>query len=318
MTNVIWLKGGACSGNTMSFLNAEQPTVIELVTDFGIRILYHPSIGLEIGEQVKEVLNEALSGKVHLDILVFEGTIIRGADGTGNMNFFAERPMKDWVTDMARVADYVVAIGDCAAWGGIVAVPPNPTESTGVQYHKKEKGGYLGENFVSRKGFPVINIPGCPAHPDWMTQILVAIATGRMNDVLLDEMNRPRTFFTDFVQTGCPNVNSFVNKVAGNFGQRGGCLFYEVGCRGAMTHASCNRILWNRTSSKTRANHPCLGCTEPGFPHNDLEKGSIFKTMKYLGYLPKEIPEGDNKLMYYFKSSLDKILPPSTKKETSK
>lgn len=308
MTNLIWLKGGACSGNTMSFLNAEQPSVIELVTDFGIRILYHPSIGLEIGEQVKEVLMEALNEEVALDIFVFEGSVIQGSDGTGNMNFFAGRPTQDWVYDLSRIAKYVVAIGDCATWGGIMAVPPNPTESTGVQFHKTQKGGFLGKDFVTKSGFPVINIPGCPAHPDWMTQILVAIATGRMDDVLLDEFNRPKTFFTDFVQTGCPNVHSFQENLAGGFGQKDGCLFYEVGCRGPMTRASCNRILWNRTSSKTRANHPCLGCTEPGFPHHDLEKGSVFKTMKYLGYFPKDTPTGENKLTYYFKSGLRKAL----------
>lgn len=304
MTNLIWLKGGACSGNTMSFLNAEQPSVIELVTDFGLHMLYHPSIGMEIGEQVKEVLNDAVSGRVKVDIFVFEGTVIQGSNGTGNMNIFADRPMIDWVKEMAQVADYVVAIGDCAAWGGIIAVPPNPTESTGMQYHKRAAGGFLGKDFISRGGLPVINIPGCPAHPDWMTQILVALATGRGKDVVLDQYNRPKTFFTDFVQTGCPNTTSFMKKVSGGFGQKGGCLFYEVGCRGPMTHASCNRILWNRTSSKTRANHPCLGCTEPGFPHHDLKKGSIFKTMKYLGHFPKEVPTGENKLMFYFKSSV--------------
>ncbi len=310
MTNLIWLKGGACSGNTMSFLNAEQPSVIELVTDFGIRILYHPSIGLEIGEQVKEVLQEALDGVVPLHIFVFEGSVIQGSDGSGNMNYFAGRPTKDWVYDLSRIADYVVAIGDCATWGGIMAVPPNPTESTGVQFSKKEKGGFLGPDFVSKGGFPVINIPGCPAHPDWMTQILVAIASGRMSDVLLDDYQRPKTFFTDFVQTGCPNVNAFQHSVAGGFGKQGGCLFYEVGCRGPLTRASCNRILWNRHSSKTRANHPCLGCTEPGFPHHDLKKGSIFKTMKYLGQFPKETPPGESKLLYYFKSGMHRALGP--------
>ena len=53
----------------------------------------------------------------------------------------------------------------------------------------------------------------------------------------------------------CTNVTNFAQKVDGNFGKRGGCLFYEVGCRGPMTRASCNNILWNRQSSKTRSNH---------------------------------------------------------------
>ncbi|WP_375448049.1 hydrogenase [uncultured Fibrella sp.] len=308
MANVLWLQGGACSGNTMSFLNAEEPTVVELVTDFGVNILWHPSIGLEIGEQVTDLLNDILSGRIQCDILVYEGSIIQGPHGSGTMNYFADRPMQDWVRELSNVVGYVVAIGDCATWGGIPAVAPNPSESTGLQFLKKAKGGFLGPDYVSKGGLPVINIPGCPAHPDWITQILVAISTGRIGDVLLDEYHRPKTFFTDFVQTGCTNVVSFAQKVDGGFGKRGGCLFYEVGCRGPMTRASCNRILWNRHSSKTRANHPCLGCTEPGFPHHDLEKGSIFKTMHYLGFLPKEVPVGTSKLGYYLRAGFEKVV----------
>ena len=70
MANVLWLQGGACSGNTMSFLNAEEPTVVELVTDFGVNILWHPSIGLEIGHQVSDLMENIIKGKTQLDILV--------------------------------------------------------------------------------------------------------------------------------------------------------------------------------------------------------------------------------------------------------
>jgi hydrogenase small subunit len=215
----------------MSFLNAEEPTVVDLVTDFGVNILWHPSLGLEIGEQVEELLRDIIGGKIQCDILVYEGSIIQGPNGTGTMNFFCDRPMQDWIRELSQVVGYVVAIGDCATWGGIPAVAPNPSESTGMQFLKKDKGGFLGKNYKSKGGLPVINVPGCPAHPDWITQILVAIATGRIGDVLLDEYHRPKTFFTDFVQTGCTNVVNFTNKVDGGFGKRGnGCLFYEVGC----------------------------------------------------------------------------------------
>jgi len=319
MANVLWLQGGACSGNTMSFLNAEEPTVVDLVTDFGINILWHPSIGLEIGEQVSDLMNDCISGKIQLDILVFEGSIIQGPNGTGTMNYFADRPMIEWVKELADVSQFVVAVGDCAAFGGIPAVPPNPSESTGMQFLKKQKGGFLGENFVGKSGLPVINLPGCPAHPDWISQILVAISTGRAKDILIDDFHRPKTFFTTFTQTGCPNVNNFAQKIDGGFGKRGGCLFYEVGCRGPMTRSSCNNILWNRTNSKTRANHPCLGCTEPGFPHNDLQKGSVLKTMKYLGVFPKDVPTGESHLKYYLRAGWEKVLPVNkTLAETSK
>src|SRR5689334_24729112 len=45
---------------------------------------------------------------------------------------------------------------------------------------------------------------------------------------------------------------------------------FRSGCRGPMTHSPCNRILWNRQSSKTRAGMPCMGCTEPEFPFFEL------------------------------------------------
>lgn len=267
--------GGACSGNTMSFLNAEEPIVVELITDFGLNILWHPTTGLQIGDQVQDLLRDIIAGKVQMDILVYEGSLIQGPNGTGTMNYFADRPMMEWIRELSEVAGYVVAIGDCATWGGIPAVPPNPSESVGLQFLKKQKGGFLGADYVSKGGLPVINIPGCPAHPDWITQILVAIAVGRIGDVEIDQFHRPKTFLTNFVQDGCTNVTNFAQKVDGGFGRRGGCLFYEVGCRGPMTRASCNNILWNRQSSKTRTNHPCLDCTEPGFPHNDLKKGIL-------------------------------------------
>jgi len=95
------------------------------------------------------------------------------------------------------------------------------------------------------------------------------VATGRAGDLALDEYHRPSTLFTTFTHSGCTRNSFFEYKQSTlEFGQgtRTGCLFYELGCKGPMTHSSCNRILWNRQSSKTRAGHPCLGCTEPNFP----------------------------------------------------
>ncbi len=207
MINVLWLQGGACSGNTMSFLNAQEPTVVELVTDFGINILWHPSIGLEIGDQVVDLLNDCISEKTKLDILVYEGSIIQGPHGKGTMNYFADRPMKDWVKELSDVAQFTVAIGDCATWGGIPAVAPNPSESTGMQFLKRDKGGFLGSDYKSRAGLPVINIPGCPAHPDWITQILVGISTGRAKDILLGRLSPSQNLLHRLCAVGLPQRN---------------------------------------------------------------------------------------------------------------
>ena len=318
MASVLWFQGGACSGNTMSFLNAEEPSVVDLIVDFGLDLIWHPSLGMELGDHAKRIFEDCASGAREMDIFVFEGTVIEGPNGTGLMQTFADRPMKDWVDDLAAAAGIVVAIGDCACWGGIPANPPNPTDSTGLQFHKRGKGGYLGPDFVSKAGLPVINIPGCPAHPDWITQILVALATGRAGDIALDSLHRPETFFKSFTQTGCTRVQFFEYKQdTAEFGEgtRTGCLFYEFGCRGPMTHSPCNRILWNRQSSKTRAGMPCIGCTEPEFPHFDLAPGTIFKTQKVSGVVPREVPEGTDHLTYMAHAAAARVAAPQWSKE---
>ncbi|NEP05916.1 MULTISPECIES: hydrogenase small subunit [Okeania] len=315
MINLLWLQGGACSGNTISFLNAEEPNICDLITDFGINVLWHPSLGFELGTNVQQLLKDCISGKIHLDILVYEGTIINAPNGTGEWNRFADRPMKDWVKELSEVAGFVVAVGDCATYGGIPAMSPNPSESEGLQFLKRKKGGFLGEDFKSKAGYPVINIPGCPAHPDWISQILVAVATGRLDDITLDEFHRPETFFKSFTQTGCTRNVHFAYKAStSDFGQRQGCLFYDLGCRGPMTHSSCNRILWNRVSSKTRAGMPCLGCTEPEFPFHDLAPGTVFNTQTVMG-VPKELPTGVNRKDYALLSIVAKDSTPAWAEE---
>ena len=176
----------------MSFLNAEEPSACDLVTDFGIHILWHPSLGVELGDNLQKLLRDCVSGAVPLDIFVFEGTVVTAPNGTGQWNRFAGRAMQEWVSDLSKAATFVVAIGDCATWGGIPATAPNPSNSRGLQFLKRAKGGYLGDGFVSKSGLPVINVPGCPAHPDWITQIVVAVATGRAADIGLDEFQRPK------------------------------------------------------------------------------------------------------------------------------
>ena len=318
MASVLWFQGGACSGNTMSFLNAEEPSACDLVTDFGLDLVWHPSLGMEMGENAIKIFEDIASGRRPLDIFVFEGTVVLGPNKTGRYNMFADRPMKDWVKEISARAGAVVAIGDCACWGGIPAVDPNPVDNVGLQFLKRDHGGFLGREFRSGWGLPVLNIPGCPAHPDWITQIIVAIASGRAGDLTLDELQRPRTFFTSFTQTGCTRTQFFEYKQSpSEFGQgtRSGCLFYEFGCRGPMTHSPCNRILWNRQSSKTRAGMPCTGCTEPEFPFLDLKPGTVFKTQMISGVIPRELPTGTDHVTYMAQAAAARIIAPDWSKE---
>ncbi|TBL80299.1 hydrogenase [Paenibacillus thalictri] len=304
MANLLWLEGSACSGNTMSFLTAEQPDVIDLLTQYGIKLSWHPSLSLESGHAVSKLLNEFIEGRNTLDILVIEGAIAQGPHGTGKYDVFCERPFKDWVSDLSKVAHIVVAVGDCACFGGVPAADPNPTDATGLQFHKTQKGGFLGASYVSRSGFPVINVSGCPAHPDWITQTLIGAVT-RPNDLLLDEYHRPRDLYSTTTHTGCTRNEYFEYKIGSEtLGCKEGCLSVNFGCQGHYTHSSCNRILWNGHSSKTRAGVPCFGCTEPEFP-----TFNYFKTAKRMG-IPKKAPLGVPQLPYIAAAGVSKLAAP--------
>ena len=72
----------------------------------------------------------------------------------------------EWVDRLAPKAAAVVAVGTCATYGGIPAMKNNPTGAMGVR-------DYLGWNWKSKAGIPIVNIPGCPAQPDNMTETLM-------------------------------------------------------------------------------------------------------------------------------------------------
>ena len=58
MTSVLWFQGGACSGNTMSFINAAEPSVVDLIVDYGLEIVYHPTLSMEIGQTAQDLFTQ--------------------------------------------------------------------------------------------------------------------------------------------------------------------------------------------------------------------------------------------------------------------
>ena len=46
----------------MSFLNAEEPNVVDLITDFGLDLLWHPSLGLELGMRFRSDMSGTITG----------------------------------------------------------------------------------------------------------------------------------------------------------------------------------------------------------------------------------------------------------------
>ena len=171
--NLYWFQCGGCGGDTMSFLGNESPDVLQLLGGLGIDLLHHPSLSnSSVSEQAAQ-LNALMAGEVPLDVLVVEGAVLRGPAGTGMYDTKGRRPKKDIVAALARRARFVVAAGTCASFGGFGA--RTEIEATGLQFRRTEHGGFLGADFRSLAGLPVINLSGCPCHGEVLGGALSAL-----------------------------------------------------------------------------------------------------------------------------------------------
>jgi Ni,Fe-hydrogenase I small subunit len=193
--SLFWLQGQTCGGNTISILNASDPDFCTFLDETGIDLLYHPSLSPLWGRQLMALIRALTSGRRRLDILVFEGAVPLGPQGTGLYCTLDDLPIKDVVLGMAQQARYVVSVGNCASHGGMAALPPNPTGATGLQWEGRRIGGLLGPGFRSRSGLPVINLTGCPVPPHFMVATLRALAEGSLGAGCLDDYHRPRFLY---------------------------------------------------------------------------------------------------------------------------
>lgn len=126
---ILWMECGACSGESMAILDAEgrgKPghTLPAFLEDHGAHLLWHPSLSLESPREAAAIIDRVIAGEQPLTLLCVEGSIIHGPNGTGRFDVFEGRPKRDIVAALCGRAQYVLAMGSCASFGGIPAAPP--------------------------------------------------------------------------------------------------------------------------------------------------------------------------------------------------
>jgi hydrogenase small subunit len=261
---VIWLQGAGCTGCSVSVLNAVSPRIQNLLLDevvpgHQLNLMFHATIMAGQGEPVIEVLKDTEKNRKGGYILIVEGAIPTaegGAYGSIGEKAGKHLTVQQSVEELGRNALLTVALGTCAAFGGIPAAKPNPTLCKGVQAVFDEK----------QIQTPVVNIPGCPPHPDWFVGTISVILFSGAGALDLDELARPKLFYGQLIHENCPRRADFdKGKFAEKLGDPG-CL-YKLGCKGPYTNADCPLRQWNNgVSWCVKAGSPCLGCVEPEFP----------------------------------------------------
>jgi ferredoxin hydrogenase small subunit len=293
----------------MSLLCAEDPNVFDLLEGAGIKMLWHPAFSQASGAEVRQLLAAILAGDQTLDVLCVEGAIARGPRGTGRYHILSGTglPMMTWVKDLGARARDVVAVGTCAAYGGVTSAGGNPSDSVGLQYDGAHPGGIFAPDFRSLSGLPVINVAGCPTHPGWVTETLLLLASGAMNAADLDTLARPRFYADHLVHHACPKNEFYEYKASARVLSQMGCMMEHLGCVGTQAVGDCNIRPWNGDGSCTRGGYPCIACTSPEF---EEPRHAFTETPKIAG-IPVGLPSDMPKAWFMALASLSKAATPA-------
>ena len=280
VVHVFWLAGMSCDGCSISVTGATAPSVEELLggTIPGLPrvILHHPVLSVGAGADFIAPFKDAVNGELGAPyVVVLEGSVpddqalpagYFSAMGAGGFESESEgdepNRVTDWLKQLAPGAAACVAIGTCATWGGIPAAAGNITGSMSMM-------DYLGKDYVSALGVPVVNVPGCAPVGDNFTETVAGVLMflqgfGPLPE--FDELGRPQWQFGDTVHRHCVRGGFYEEGVfAKEYGDQE-CLV-DVGCWGPVVQCNITeRGAINHMGGCMVAGGPCIGCTMPGFP----------------------------------------------------
>ncbi len=312
---LLWLQSGGCGGCSMSLLGAEAPDLFTALDGAGIELLWHPAISAESGTELRQLCRQILDGNIALDLFCLEGSVIQGPNGSGMFHRQAgsDRPMRDHIHELASMARHVIAVGSCAAFGGMTSSGGNPSEACGLQYDDNKPGGLMGEAFTGRGGLPVINISGCPIHPNWVLETLQQLSLNEIKRSDLDELGRPRSYTDHLVHHGCPRNEYYEFKASAEKHSDLGCMMEHLGCLGTQARADCNTRLWNGEGSCLRGGYACINCTAAGFE----EPGHSFQMTPKIAGIPIGLPTDMPKAWFVALAALAKAATPPRLKENA-
>ncbi len=279
--HAFWFAGMSCDGCTVSVTGAQAPSVESLLLGAhpGLPrvILHHPVVNIESGPAYLRAHEDALKGELDAPyVIILEGSISdetlvhslggywsgQGEEPWGPDGELRTVSTDEWVARLAPGAAASIAIGTCATWGGVPAAHGNPTGAMSLM-------DFLGKEYRSALGVPVVNVPGCAPVGDNFTETVAAIlyflqGFGPLPE--FDELGRPAWLFGETVHRHCVRGAYYEEgSFADEFGDKE-CLV-EIGCWGPVVNCNItSRGAINHAGGCMNAGGACIGCTMPGFP----------------------------------------------------
>jgi hydrogenase small subunit len=273
--HVLWITAGlGCDGDSVSITAATQPSIEDIVMGAIPGLpkvhLHNPLLAYENGDDFLKDWYRAEEGLLDPFILVVEGSIPN--EKNKSQGYWAALgtdaktgqpiPTCDWIDRLAPKAWAVMCAGTCSAYGGIHAMEGNVTGAMGL-------ADYLGWEWKSKAGLPIVNVPGCPVQPDNFMETLLYLlfqCAGRAPMIPLDDRMRPTWLFSQTVHEGCDRAGYYEQ---GDFAREYGkpqCIV-KLGCWGPVVNCNVAKRGWMAgIGGCPNVGGICIGCTMPGFP----------------------------------------------------
>ncbi len=279
--HAFWFAGMSCDGCTVSVTGAQAPSVESLLLGAhpGLPrlILHHPVVNVESGPSYMRAHEMAMKGELDAPyVIILEGSITdetrahaeggywsgQGEEPWGEGGEMRTVSTDEWIARLAPGAAAALAIGTCATWGGVPAAHGNVTGAMSLM-------DFLGKDYLSAFGVPVVNVPGCAPIGDNFTETVAAIlyflqGYGPLPE--FDDLGRPAWLFGETVHRHCVRGAYYEEGTyADEFGDPE-CLV-EIGCWGPVVNCNItSRGAINHVGGCMNSGGACIGCTMPGFP----------------------------------------------------
>jgi hydrogenase small subunit len=273
--HILWMTSGlSCDGDSVSITAATQPSIEDIVLGAIPGLpkvhVHNPVLSFEVGDDFIKYWYQAWEGKLEPFVLVVEGSIPNEKiKKEGYWAAFGTDPKtgqpittNEWIDRLAPKALAIVGAGTCATYGGIHGMQGNPTGAMGL-------ADYLGWDWRSKAGLPIVNVPGCPVQPDNFMETLLYLlyqVAGLAPMIPLDDQLRPAWLFRNTVHEGCDRAGYYEQ---GDFADHYGspkCIV-KLGCWGPVVNCNVPKRGWMAgIGGCPNVGGICIGCTMPGFP----------------------------------------------------
>jgi hydrogenase small subunit len=243
LPKIIYLQGQSCTGCSISLLQARHPSPAAMITRHS-QLVFHADLSAASGKTALDLINTYLSGKAGPYFLALEGAIPAKMPSAC---VIGHETLESLLLRAAKTMAGAIAVGTCAAGGGIPAAEGNPT------------GAENFKSFLTRHSLSplLLELPGCPVHPDWLWHTVIMLA--RAGVPRLRELS-PAEFYGVTVHERCPRYHYFQEEIFARRPGDEGCLF-ELGCAGPVSYADCPVRWWNGgTTWCIDSGAPCIGC----------------------------------------------------------